>query len=61
MSSSFRSRRIGLAEGEQVWIHTDLQPGNLMIADARLAGVLDWGGHWRSGGRPHRRLEPARG
>jgi aminoglycoside phosphotransferase (APT) family kinase protein len=30
--------------GGQVWIHTDLQPGNLLIADGRLAGVLDWGG-----------------
>ena len=38
------ARQVAEGEGEQVWIHTDLQPGNLLIADARLAGVLDWGG-----------------
>jgi aminoglycoside phosphotransferase (APT) family kinase protein len=31
-------------KGTHTWIHTDLQPGNLLLADGRLAGVLDWGG-----------------
>ncbi|MGO4382839.1 aminoglycoside phosphotransferase family protein [Specibacter sp. RAF43] len=26
------------------WIHTDLQPGNLLIEREALSGVLDWGG-----------------
>lgn len=30
--------------GECVWIHADLQPGNLLVRDGRLAAVLDWGG-----------------
>lgn len=25
------------------WLHGDLHPGNLLIRDGRLAGVLDWG------------------
>ncbi len=39
-----KARRVTEREGKPVWIHTDLQPGNLLTADARLAGVLDWGG-----------------
>jgi aminoglycoside phosphotransferase (APT) family kinase protein len=27
-----------------VWIHGDLAPGNLLVREGRLAGVLDWGG-----------------
>jgi aminoglycoside phosphotransferase (APT) family kinase protein len=38
------ARHVADGDGEQVWIHTDLQPGNLLIADGRLAAVLDWGG-----------------
>ncbi|MET4093869.1 aminoglycoside phosphotransferase family protein [Arthrobacter sp. UYCu712] len=38
------ARRVPEGAGEAVWIHTDLQPGNLLAAGGRLAGVLDWGG-----------------
>ncbi|MFJ5956135.1 aminoglycoside phosphotransferase family protein [Paenarthrobacter sp. NPDC092416] len=31
-------------DGNAVWIHTDLQPGNLLVSGSRLAGVIDWGG-----------------
>lgn len=31
-------------EGEPVWIHGDLQPGNLIARDRRLAAVIDFGG-----------------
>ena len=27
-----------------VWVHGDLCPGNLLVADGRLAGVIDFGG-----------------
>ncbi len=29
--------------GPPVWVHGDLLPGNLLVRDGRLAGVLDWG------------------
>lgn len=29
--------------GRPVWIHADLQPGNLLVGGAGLAAVLDWG------------------
>ncbi|MFB6522186.1 aminoglycoside phosphotransferase family protein [Streptomyces sp. NPDC056401] len=29
--------------GPPVWIHADLQPGNLLLADGRLAAVIDFG------------------
>ncbi len=38
------ARRVSEWEGDSVWVHTDLQPGNLLAAGGRLAGVLDWGG-----------------
>lgn len=38
------ARRVSEGDGKAVWIHTDLQPGNILTANARLAGVLDWGG-----------------
>ena len=28
--------------GEPVWLHGDLQPGNLIVADGRLSGVIDF-------------------
>ena len=28
--------------GPPVWVHGDLLPGNLLIADGRLSGVIDW-------------------
>jgi aminoglycoside phosphotransferase (APT) family kinase protein len=31
-------------DGPPVWIHTDLQPGNMLTCGPRLAAVLDWGG-----------------
>ena len=30
-------------EGEPVWLHGDLQPGNLVVHGGRLAAVIDWG------------------
>jgi aminoglycoside phosphotransferase (APT) family kinase protein len=30
--------------GRRVWLHTDLQPGNILANDGRLAAVVDWGG-----------------
>ncbi|MEV8566819.1 aminoglycoside phosphotransferase family protein [Streptomyces sp. NPDC051322] len=29
--------------GPAVWIHADLQPGNLLVADGRLSAVIDFG------------------
>lgn len=31
-------------DGVGVWVHGDLAPGNLVVRDGRLAGLLDWGG-----------------
>jgi aminoglycoside phosphotransferase (APT) family kinase protein len=31
-------------EGEPTWIHGDLQPGNLIVADGQLRAVIDFGG-----------------
>lgn len=31
-------------DGPPVWIHGDLQPGNLLAVDGRLSAVIDWGG-----------------
>jgi len=31
-------------DGLPVWLHGDLQPGNLLVRDGRLSGVLDFGG-----------------
>jgi aminoglycoside phosphotransferase (APT) family kinase protein len=30
-------------DGDEVWIHGDLLPGNLLVVDGRLSGVIDWG------------------
>ena len=30
-------------KGPPVWLHADLIPGNLLVRDGRLAGVLDFG------------------
>src|SRR5450830_420634 len=38
------ARRVPEGDGKPVWIHTDLQPGNILTADARLTALLDWGG-----------------
>ncbi|HST16029.1 MAG TPA: aminoglycoside phosphotransferase family protein, partial [Gaiellaceae bacterium] len=29
-------------DGPPIWIHGDLMPGNLIVRDGRLAGVVDW-------------------
>ncbi|MFI8826856.1 aminoglycoside phosphotransferase family protein [Streptomyces sp. NPDC053431] len=31
-------------EGEPVWVHADLLPGNLLTRDGRLSAVIDFGG-----------------
>ena len=28
--------------GGEVWVHGDLLPGNIVVAEDRLAGVIDW-------------------
>jgi aminoglycoside phosphotransferase (APT) family kinase protein len=30
-------------DGRRVWIHTDLQAGNLLMRDGALSAVIDWG------------------
>ncbi|WP_042391298.1 aminoglycoside phosphotransferase family protein [Streptacidiphilus melanogenes] len=30
-------------DGPAVWIHADLQPGNLLVSEGRLTGVIDFG------------------
>jgi aminoglycoside phosphotransferase (APT) family kinase protein len=30
-------------DGPPVWVHGDLLPGNLLVRNGRLAGVIDWG------------------
>ncbi len=32
----------GLA-GDPVWLHGDVHPGNVLVQNGRLAGVIDWG------------------
>jgi aminoglycoside phosphotransferase (APT) family kinase protein len=29
-------------EGEPVWVHSDLMPGNLLVSDSHLVGVIDF-------------------
>ena len=31
-------------DGVGVWLHGDIAPGNLIVRDGRLTGVIDWGG-----------------
>lgn len=37
------ARSAPLWDGPPVWLHADLLPGNLLVRDGRLAGVLDFG------------------
>jgi aminoglycoside phosphotransferase (APT) family kinase protein len=44
-------------DGEQVWVHGDLLPGNLLVVDGRLSAVIDFGG--LNVGDPACDLQPA--
>jgi aminoglycoside phosphotransferase (APT) family kinase protein len=44
-------------EDEEVWVHGDLLPGNLLVVDGRLSAVIDWGG--LNVGDPACDLQPA--
>ncbi|HXW36079.1 MAG TPA: aminoglycoside phosphotransferase family protein, partial [Acidimicrobiales bacterium] len=44
-------------QGEEVWVHGDLLPGNLLVRDDRLSAVIDWGG--LNVGDPACDLQPA--
>ena len=44
-------------EGEEVWVHGDLLPGNLLVVDGRLSAVIDFGG--LNVGDPACDLQPA--
>ena len=60
-SATLRSweESIGAAEwnGEEVWVHGDLLPGNLLVVDGRLSAVIDFGG--LNVGDPACDLQPA--
>jgi aminoglycoside phosphotransferase (APT) family kinase protein len=43
--------------GDQVWVHGDLLPGNLLVVDGRLSAVIDFGG--LNVGDPACDLQPA--
>lgn len=43
--------------GEEVWVHGDLLPGNLLVVEGRLSAVIDWGG--LNVGDPACDLQPA--
>lgn len=43
--------------GEEVWVHGDLLPGNLLVVDDRLSAVIDFGG--LNVGDPACDLQPA--
>jgi aminoglycoside phosphotransferase (APT) family kinase protein len=44
-------------EGDEVWVHGDLLPGNLLVVEGRLSAVIDWGG--LNVGDPACDLQPA--
>jgi aminoglycoside phosphotransferase (APT) family kinase protein len=44
-------------DGPEVWVHGDLLPGNLLVVDGRLSGVIDFGG--LNVGDPACDLQPA--
>jgi aminoglycoside phosphotransferase (APT) family kinase protein len=44
-------------DGEEVWVHGDLLPGNLLVLDGRLSAVIDFGG--LNVGDPACDLQPA--
>jgi aminoglycoside phosphotransferase (APT) family kinase protein len=51
------SLRASAWDGLEVWLHGDLLPGNLLVADGRLSAVIDWGG--LNVGDPACDLQPA--
>src|SRR2546421_8405602 len=44
-------------DGQEVWVHGDLLPGNLLVVAGRLSAVIDWGG--LNAGDPACDLQPA--
>jgi aminoglycoside phosphotransferase (APT) family kinase protein len=44
-------------DGEEVWLHGDLLPGNLLVVDGRLSAIIDFGG--LNVGDPACDLQPA--
>ena len=44
-------------DGEEAWVHGDLLPGNLLVVDGRLSGVIDFG--CLNVGDPASDLQPA--
>jgi aminoglycoside phosphotransferase (APT) family kinase protein len=44
-------------DGDEVWLHGDLLPGNLLVVDGRLSAVIDFGG--LNVGDPACDLQPA--
>lgn len=44
-------------DGDEVWVHGDLLPGNLLVVGGRLSAVIDWGG--LNVGDPACDLQPA--
>ena len=44
-------------DGEEVWVHGDLLPGNLLVVEGRLSAVIDFGG--LNVGDPACDLQPA--
>ena len=46
-----------VSDGQEVWVHGDLLPGNLLTHDGRLSAVIDWGG--LNVGDPACDLQPA--
>jgi aminoglycoside phosphotransferase (APT) family kinase protein len=44
-------------EGDELWVHGDLLPGNLLVVDGRLSAVIDFGG--LNVGDPACDLQPA--
>jgi aminoglycoside phosphotransferase (APT) family kinase protein len=45
------------SDGEEVWVHGDLLPGNLLVVEGRLSAVIDFGG--LNVGDPACDLQPA--
>ncbi len=39
-----RALEAGEWPGTPVWVHGDLLPGNILIANGRLSGIIDWSG-----------------